>query len=620
MVGKHVIELIQVYENTGDSRTYRFAIRGGARLGDAIAESVSVKAMGRTATAQTILLERDASDYQPGTAIISISMPRSIRCFKVAVQGIGSRHISFFLIRKMVRARDALMVNPSIDERYHLWIEKNESPASYSSPDDASSSPHRPLFSIVVPLFNTPEPYLRAMIGSVLEQTYRDWELVLVNASPENEGMHQIIGELASPQVEVVELSENKGIAENTNAGIAASHGDYLCFLDHDDLLSPHALAEYATAISQDPGIDLLYCDEDSISADGTERFSPRFKPDLNIDLLASHNYVCHFLAVSRRILDAIEPYDRKVDGAQDYDLTFKAIDAGGRAKHIPKILYHWRNHEGSTNGGIVEAKPYIEAASMLVIEEHFERTGIDCTVRPTAIPCVFETAPLSHPDTATIISIPSSASRNGTAYATYINEQLAQADTGFALILDSSVDAAVDELAPLLSWLQRDDVGIAAPKLFYRDGLIQHAGVCVREDGTLGHLNQGFTGSMGGGYNGTAEAICDYSAVDPLCLAFRIEDFHRAGGFATDYSTPTAAAADLCFRIRALGRNVLVDPQINATVEAPVFWPDRIPSWERADSSDIQLLWERWDGPFRQDVLANPNISLARSYFQLKL
>lgn len=620
MAHRQAIELIQIYENIEGSRTYRFAIAGGTRLGDHIVDAVSVKAMGHAVAIQAVLLERNASDYRPETAIISVSMSRDIRCFKIAIQGIGSRHVSFFAIRKMIKARDATMVNPGIDERYHAWIAEDELAMDHPSPDDIALLSHKPLFSVIVPAFNTPEPYLRAMIGSMLAQTYRDWELVLVNASPTNESMQQTIRELTDPRIKVVELDKNKGIADNTNAGIAASRGDYICFLDHDDLLSPHALAEYATAISQDPSIDLLYCDEDSISADGTKRFSPRFKPDLNIDLLASHNYVCHFLSVSRRILDAIEPYNDRVDGAQDYDLTFKAIDAGGKSKHIPKILYHWRNHEGSTNGGIIEAKPYIEAASMLVIEDHFRRKGISCTVSPTAIPCVFEATLSPQTDKVVSLPMPASIARDGMEYAEHINSQLSRTTTGSALILDSSLAATTDELAPLLNWLQRSDVGIVAPKLFYRDGLIQHAGVCIREDGTLGHLNQGFTGSMGGGYNGTAEATCDHSAVDPACLAFRLEDFHRVGGLATDYNTPIAAVADLCFRIRALGKNILVDPQTCATIEAPVFWPNRIPSWERAESADIKLLWKRWGAPFRQDVLSNPNVSLANSYFQLRL
>lgn len=619
MANRRAIELIQIYENIGDSRTYRFAIAGGTRLGGNIIDAVSVKTRGRAVAIRTALLERDAHGYQPETAIISVSIPRNIRCFRIAIEGIGSRLISFLAIRQMIKDRDALMVNPGIDERYHSWIAKNEFTMDHPSPDDLARLASDPLFSIIVPVFDTPEPYLQAMISSVLAQTYPDWELVLVNASPKNQSMQQTLDAITDPRIIVVKLDENKGIANNTNAGIIASHGDYLCFLDHDDLLSPHALAEYAAAISRDPDVDLLYCDEDSISADGTRRFSPRFKPDLNIDLLASHNYICHFLSVSRRIFNTIEPYDDQVDGAQDYDLTFKVIDASGKVKHVPKILYHWRNHEGSTNGGVVEAKPYIEAASMLVIKDHFRRRGLNCTVSPTDIPCVFETTLSPHTDKAVILPIPSSYDSSGTEYATYINARLSKADAKFALILDSSIAATADELTPLLNWLQRSDVGIVAPKLFYRDGLIQHAGICVHEDGTLGHLNQGFTGSMGGGYNGTAEATCDYSAVGPACLAFRLEDFDHVGGFATDYSTPTATVADFCFRIRTLNKNILVDPQVCAAIEAPVFWPGRIPSWERADSADIELLWKRWDGPFRQDILSNPNVSLANSYFQLK-
>ncbi|WP_165062544.1 glycosyltransferase [Adlercreutzia sp. ZJ154] len=610
------IELIQVFEKENDSRCYRFCVYGGATLGTEIVNAVHISRHGAHIDAQIVLLEQIEEGQYADAAVISATIPAKFKSFKISISGIGSEKISFILIRKIVAKRDSMMVNPGIDDLYKKWIKRNEQPSSFVSTEQLYTLAYKPLFSIVVPLFNTPEEYFKQMINSVLAQKYQNWELILVNASPENASLCNALNNLNDKRIEIIELNENLGISENTNAGIAIAQGDYICFLDHDDTLSPYALAEYAAAINENPNIDLLYCDEDSISTDGISRFSPRFKPELNIDLLNSNNYICHFLTVSREILNKVEPYKKDVDGAQDYDLTLKVVDADGIVKHIPKILYHWRQHEGSTNGGSVKAKPYIERASKIVLQTHYARNNIASLINTTDIPCIFKTNfPASNTD---ISIIKTRANLNGQQYTQSINQQAKNAKSELIAIICDTVQIKEESVRSLSCWFCRNDIGIASPKMLYADGLIQHAGLCIRENETIGHLNQGFINNMGGGYNGTAETICDFSAVDPACMMFRAEDFLEVGGFSTDYKNSLIAAVDFCFRIRSLNKLVLVDPDSKAINRAPVFWANRIPPWEQPDNSDLQLLWSRWGKEFQQDVLANPNVSLAESYFHL--
>lgn len=163
-----------------------------------------------------------------------------------------------------------------------------------------------PKISVVVPAYRTPEIFLRQMIESLEKQSYENWELVIGNASPEDETMARILKEYTGkdPRVKNVPIPENIGIAENTNAALAAAAGNFVGFMDHDDLLAPDALFEIAIRLEKDPSIDAFYTDEDKVRTDLSEYFQPHFKPDFNLDLLRSNNYICHFFVVRREIAE----------------------------------------------------------------------------------------------------------------------------------------------------------------------------------------------------------------------------------------------------------------------------------------------------------------------------
>ena len=242
-------------------------------------------------------------------------------------------------------------------------------------PDEAELEKQRhhrfssaPLISVAVPAYRTPETFLRQMIDSLLAQTYGNWELCIANGSPDDEQMKQVLAEYTQrdSRIRVQELKENLGIAGNTNAALAMTEGEFAGILDHDDLLAPDALFEMAKMIRQgfhdEDGLaatvyredgndyEMLYTDEDKVDMDGKTHFQPHLKPDFNIDLLRSNNYITHFLAVKRSLLDRVGGIRSDFDGAQDYDFILRCAEQAGAIGHIPRILYHWRCHKESTS------------------------------------------------------------------------------------------------------------------------------------------------------------------------------------------------------------------------------------------------------------------------------
>lgn len=239
-----------------------------------------------------------------------------------------------------------------------------------------------PKISVVVPAYRTPEIFLRQMIESLEKQSYENWELVIGNASPEDETMARILKEYTGkdPRVKNVPIPENIGIAENTNAALAAAAGNFVGFMDHDDLLAPDALFEIAIRLEKDPSIDAFYTDEDKVRTDLSEYFQPHFKPDFNLDLLRSNNYICHFFVVRREIAEKTGGLRPEYNGAQDYDYIFRCTEMAGKIVHIPRVLYHWRVHSASTADNPA-SKLYAYEAGKKAIEGNLARCGEEGTV-----------------------------------------------------------------------------------------------------------------------------------------------------------------------------------------------------------------------------------------------
>ncbi len=235
--------------------------------------------------------------------------------------------------------------------------------------------------SILVPLYNTPENFLREMIDSVMNQTYGNWELCLADGS---DAEHAYVGEIckeyqsrSNNRIVYQKLAKNEGIAGNTNACYLLASGEYIGLFDHDDILHPSVLYEYVKAINEQ-GADYLYCDETTFKgSDINKMLTMHFKPDYAPDNLRANNYICHFSVFSRELLDGTELFRTKFDGSQDHDMILRLTDNAKKIVHVPRLMYYWRSHAGSVASGI-QAKPYAIEAAKGAVAEHLRKHGYD--------------------------------------------------------------------------------------------------------------------------------------------------------------------------------------------------------------------------------------------------
>lgn len=275
--------------------------------------------------------------------------------------------------------RGRYVANPP--ETYQRWIKVVE-PSTISP---MAEYKYRPLISIIVPAFNTPDKYLSPMLDSVLNQTYTNWELVLVQASTDPERAEAIRqAARRSQQIKLVEVSENKGIAGNTNIGITAATGEFIAFLDHDDTLAHFALNEVVRVLQNQPDIDWFYSDEDKLSDDGKQRLPFLFKPDWSPELLMGVNYVTHFTVVRTTLVRKVKGIRLGYDGVQDFDFALRLLDHQPKIKHIPKVLYHWRYAEGST-AIHPKLKAAVQEAGVRALNDYLRRNRVNAIA--TSIP-----------------------------------------------------------------------------------------------------------------------------------------------------------------------------------------------------------------------------------------
>ena len=238
----------------------------------------------------------------------------------------------------------------------------------------------RPMFSIVVPVYNTQPEWLMALVDSIRAQFYTRWELVLVDdASTRTETQSTLAEAETDPKLRVLRRDTGSGISAATNAGIAVTEGDYIVFADHDDLLEPDALLQVARAIQQ-TGADIVYTDEDKINESGEEHYDPHYKPAWSPDLLLSQNYVSHLTTIRRALIDRVGGLNSEFDGSQDHDLLLRCVEHANEIVHVPIALYHWRAVEGSTAREFGE-KSYPWEAGRNAVEKALARREIAATV-----------------------------------------------------------------------------------------------------------------------------------------------------------------------------------------------------------------------------------------------
>ena len=564
------------------------------------------------------------------------------------------------------------------DYEYAEWYEKTRpTEAELQRQRETVFDSTAPLFSIVIPLFETPAVYLKALLDSLLAQTYAKFEVCLADGSRPGKDTEAVLRDYAArdQRIRYTVLGENRGIAGNTNAALALAKGDFVVLCDHDDILPPEALFSFAEAIVKEPETDCLYSDEDKLDMDGGSLFDPHFKPDFNPDLLCSVNYICHLFAVRKSLLDTVGQFDAAYDGAQDYDFIFRVTEKARHIVHVPKVLYHWRCHMNSTASN-PESKLYAFEAGARAIRAHYERVYPECKIKEvkkgvdygiyhtifelTEEPLVSVIIPNkdhredldkamrsllekgTYKNLEFIVVENNSTDPETFAYYEAIQKELPQvkvvyyeggfnfskinnfgvryAKGEYLLFLNNDVELInPDTMRELLGYGMRRDVGAVGCRLLYEDDTIQHAGVVIGFGGIAGHTFIGLH-EVQNSYFHRALTAQDYSAVTAACLLTKKELFRSVGGF-TEELAVAFNDIDYCLKLRAAGKLVVYNPyallhHYESKSRGLEDTPEKVERFNR----EVARFMKRWPEILEQgDPYYNPNLTLRKSNFALR-
>lgn len=557
------------------------------------------------------------------------------------------------------------------DVDYEQWYENHKALPEELEKQKNEKWKRKPLISIVVPVYNTPQVFLRQMIESVQNQSYSEWELCIGNASPENKEMKKILEEYKKDaRIKEVEIPENKGISQNTNRAMEIASGELIGLLDHDDLLAPNALYEIAKAVNEHLDAEVIYTDEDKVTTDLKEHFQPHLKPDFNLDLLRSNNYICHFFVASRDLIKRVGGFRPEFNGAQDYDLILRCTEQAKQIVHIPKILYHWRVHKASTADNPA-SKMYAFDAGKRAIEEHLVRCRTKGTVQHTKDLGFYRVKYEVCGEPLVSIIIPNKdqsealkkcldSIREKTSYRNYeiiIVENNSEEPETFAfykkiagekikivtwegefnysainnfgvrhargdylLLLNNDVEIINgDWLTEMLSHCQRKEVGIVGAKLYYPDNTIQHAGIIIGIGGVAGSVFVGLPRAFSG-YLHKASIQLDLSAVTAACMLVKRSVFEQVGGLEEKLKV-AFNDVDFCLRVREKGYLVVYDPYAELYhYESKTRGAEDTKEKIRRFQTEIEYMRSHWIGLLKKgDPYYNCNLSLTKWDYSLK-
>ncbi len=534
---------------------------------------------------------------------------------------------------------------------------------------------YEPKFSILIPVYKTPERYLKELLESIRNQTYGNWEVCIADGSPKGESTERILKRFVQQdsRFKYVILGENKKIAGNTNAAMDMARGDFIVLADHDDTLTENALFECARAINQDPRIDVLYSDEDKLDMDGQALFDPHFKPDFNPDLLTSVNYICHLFVVKRELAKQVGGFDQAFDGAQDYDFIFRCTEGARKVSHIPRVLYHWRCHMNSTASN-PESKMYAFEAGARAIKAHYERMGISVDSVEKGVDFgIYHTRFQLEEEPLVSVIIPNKdhkedlelclsslldkgtyqnlevivVENNSTDLQTFRyyeglqkkrpNVRVVTWEKGFnfsainnfgvefskgeyLLFLNNDVELIEpDTVRELLGYCMRQDVGAVGARLLYQDDTIQHGGVVIGFGGIAGHTFIGLHQAENSYFH---RAMCaqDYSAVTAACMMSKRSLFDQVGGFREELAV-AFNDIDYCLKIRSLDKKVVYNPyallyHYESKSRGLEDTPEKVERFNREVARFIGYWPEIVIGG---DPFYNPNLTLRKSNFALR-
>lgn len=561
-------------------------------------------------------------------------------------------------------------------QKYNHWIAHNEPPVKSVRPFKKT-----PLISILVPIYNVKWEWLVECIESVLDQSYTNWELCLVDDCSDFQDIQPLLEKYNQndKRIKVKFRKENGHISRASNDALSMAHGEFVGLLDHDDTLAPFALESVVECINQNEDVDIIYSDEDKINQKG-KRCQAFFKPDWSPDTLLSQNYICHFLVVRRKIINDVGGFAIGLEGAQDYDLILKCTERTTKIKHIPQILYHWRMIEESTAVN-PESKMYAFDAGKKVLEDTFKRRGKNVIVKEgnalgTYIPyytvatnpkvsiiiptrdhaadvklCIESLLRTINYDDFEIIVVDNNSVEQETFelfkhYEKYLenafkvlrleipfnysqlnNQAVRLARGDYIVFLNNDIEILTPHwLEIMLGYATQEHIAAVGAKLLYDDETIQHAGVVLglgggsESEGVAGHGHKGYAVTEHGYFN-KLDIVADYSAVTAAFLMIKKDKFIAVNGFDEENLPVAFNDVDLCIKLLRKGYyNVCLPNVIAVHYESKSRGLENTKEKQQRFTNEVNYMKKTWRTYLQNDPFYNPNLSLKNERFEIKV
>jgi len=560
----------------------------------------------------------------------------------------------------------------SSDPVYDQWIDEIEMPQLTSDKLNdlrrlLGEQIYQPKIAVLMPTYNTPEPFLRQAIESVLGQVYTNWEFCIADDCSTEGHVKRVIEEYAShdARIKIVLRTENGHIAHATNSAMELVTSPWVAMLDHDDILRPHALAEIVLEINRHPDAQIIYSDEDKITADGV-RYDAYFKPDFSLELFRSQNYLNHLTVHRASNVRSVGYWDPDTIGSQDYDISLRIIERvpESQIRHIPKVLYHWRAIEGSTALATGE-KPVCFVNALKALQRHAERMQLSAEVVPLddigytrfrfAVPepaplvsliiptrdkvelleacleSIFakttygnyeililnneskEAATLAYFDKLSIRDniriIPIEGPYN---YSLFHNIAVPMASGSIIGLVNNDIEVISPEwLTEMVSWASQSRIGCVGAKLYYDDDTIQHAGVIVGMGGVAGHAHK-HRARSDNGYFGNLRLVQNMSAVTAACMLFRKHIYDEVCGMDEVHLPVAFNDVDFCLKVREAGYKCVWTPFAELYHhESKTRGYEDTPEKQARAAREVAAIQGRWGDRLRSDPFYSPNLSL---------
>lgn len=503
---------------------------------------------------------------------------------------------------------------------YIKWIRRCEMIPSGLN-DEVST-----LISIVVPVYNAPIAFLQACIDSVKKQTYSNWELCLADDCSTDSKIKPLLSKYAEEdsRIKVVFREKNGHISEATNSAIELATGDYIAFMDNDDVIVPHALQRMVETIEKHPDADVIYSDEDKLTTYG-RRIEPYFKPDWSPDTLMTQNYICHFTAIRRSLVEQVGGLEKGLEGSQDYDLILKCTEKTSAIYHIPEILYHWRMLETSTANS-ADAKSYAYAAGQRALENAIERRGLRGKVTQSKakgnylVEYDHEKMPL-----VSVVLLRSSQSRSifslpyvhevlpiDIRNTEEINQAVIKASGDVILVLSDRVEMTSEALKLMADYAVVDHVGAVGVKLMKSKYTVDSAGLILGVNGIADKGHHGYYAAESG-YFGRLLSAFNVSALPLDCLMVSKAKWLSVGGLEEKGLKHSFQDIDLCLKLQNKGYNNLCIGQIALQKKSQ-------DNDMKPDPEDTTFMIEKWEEFINNDPCYSPHLTRERTDFGIRV